>query len=104
LNLVFLVPMSYLYAISGTTQGLNVVTELIVGYALPGRPEALMFVKAYGYNINGQADNYTSDRSSFAVLRQENKKMIITALSCGARPQSRIRMIDCTLLTKNLCN
>ncbi|KAI5271558.1 OPT-domain-containing protein [Aureobasidium subglaciale] len=62
LNLVFLVPMSYLYAISGTTEGLNVVTELVMGYALPGRPEALMFVKAYGYNINGQADNYTSDQ------------------------------------------
>jgi OPT family small oligopeptide transporter len=62
LNLVFLVPMSYLYAISGTTQGLNVVTELVVGYALPGRPEALMFVKAYGYNINGQADSYISDQ------------------------------------------
>jgi len=62
LNLVFLIPMSYLYAISGTTEGLNVVTELIIGYALPGRPEAMMFVKAFGYNINGQADNYISDQ------------------------------------------
>ena len=62
LNLVFLIPMSYLYAISGTTEGLNVVTELVVGYALPGHPEALMFVKAFGYNINGQADNYISDQ------------------------------------------
>jgi hypothetical protein len=41
---------------------LNVVTELIVGYALPGHPEAMMFVKAFGYNINGQADNYISDQ------------------------------------------
>ncbi|PTB63600.1 OPT-domain-containing protein [Trichoderma citrinoviride] len=62
LNLVFLIPMSYLYSISGTTEGLNVVTELIIGYALPGHPEALMFVKAFGYNINGQADNYISDQ------------------------------------------
>ena len=62
LNLVFLIPMTYLYAISGTTEGLNVLTELIVGYALPGHPEALMFVKAFGYNINGQADNYISDQ------------------------------------------
>ncbi|OTA00189.1 hypothetical protein A9Z42_0058190 [Trichoderma parareesei] len=62
LNLVFLIPMSYLYSISGTTEGLNVVTELIIGYALPGHPEALMFVKAFGYNINGQADNYVSDQ------------------------------------------
>lgn len=62
LNLVFLVPMSYLYAVAGTTEGLNVVTELIVGYALPGHPEALMFVKAFGYNIAGQTDNYISDQ------------------------------------------
>lgn len=62
LNFVFLIPMSYLYAISGSTEGLNVVTELIVGYALPGHPEALMFVKAFGYNINGQTDSYISDQ------------------------------------------
>jgi OPT family small oligopeptide transporter len=62
LNLVFLVPMTYLFAISGTTEGLNVITELVVGYALPGHPEALMFVKAFGYNINGQADFYVSDQ------------------------------------------
>ena len=62
LNFVFLVPMSYLNAISGTTEGLNVLAELIVGYALPGHPEALMFVKAFGYNINGQTDSYLSDQ------------------------------------------
>jgi hypothetical protein len=29
---------------------------------LPGHPEALMFVKAFGYNLNGQADFYSSDQ------------------------------------------
>ncbi|KAI7266467.1 OPT-domain-containing protein [Hortaea werneckii] len=62
LNVVFLIPMSYLQAISGNTEGLNVLTELIVGYALPGKPNALMFVKAFGYNINGQADTFLSDQ------------------------------------------
>ncbi|KAK5113041.1 hypothetical protein LTR85_011063 [Meristemomyces frigidus] len=62
LNLVFLIPMTYLYAISGSTEGLNVLTELIVGYALPGHPNALMFVKAFGYNLNGQADYFVSDQ------------------------------------------
>lgn len=46
--MVFLIPMSYLYAISGNTEGLNVLTELIIGYALPGHPNAMMFVKAFG--------------------------------------------------------
>lgn len=88
LNLVFLIPMSYLYAISGTTEGLNVVTELIVGYALPGHPEALMFVKAFGYNINGQADNYISDQKMGfyakvpprAMYRGQVTSAVITAL------------------------
>ncbi|KAM0262588.1 hypothetical protein ACHAQJ_001633 [Trichoderma viride] len=88
LNLVFLIPMSYLYSISGTTEGLNVVTELIVGYALPGHPEALMFVKAFGYNINGQADNYISDQKMGfyakvpprAMYRGQVMSAIITAL------------------------
>ena len=62
LNLVFLIPMSYLYAISGFTEGLNVLTELVIGYALPGHPNALMFAKAFGYNINGQADTFLSDQ------------------------------------------
>jgi OPT family oligopeptide transporter len=88
LNLVFLIPMSYLYALSGTTEGLNVVTELVVGYALPGHPEALMFVKAFGYNINGQADNYISDQKMGfyakvpprAMYRGQVMSAIITAL------------------------
>ncbi|KAJ5166085.1 uncharacterized protein N7482_004866 [Penicillium canariense] len=88
LNFVFLIPMSYLYAISGTTEGLNVVTELVVGYALPGHPEALMFVKAFGYNINGQADNYISDQKMGfyaklpprAMYRGQVMSAIITAL------------------------
>ncbi|KAJ6447191.1 Oligopeptide transporter 2 [Purpureocillium lavendulum] len=62
LNLAFLIPTTYLAAISGQNEGLNVLTELVVGYALPGQPEALMFVKAFGYNIGGQADNYISDQ------------------------------------------
>lgn len=90
LNLVFLVPMSYLYAISGSTEGLNVVTELIVGYALPGHPEALMFVKAFGYNINGQADNYISDQKMGfysrvpprAMYRGQVLSAFLTAIIC----------------------
>lgn len=92
LNLVFLIPMSYLYAISGTTEGLNVITELIIGYALPGHPEALMFVKAFGYNINGQTDNYVGDQKMGyyskvpprAMYRGQVISAFITALVCYA--------------------
>ncbi|GMG55745.1 unnamed protein product [Ambrosiozyma monospora] len=62
INFVFLIPMQIIQSITGSTIGLNVVVELIIGYALPGNGEALMLIKAYGYNIDGQAANYISDQ------------------------------------------
>ncbi|UNI13290.1 oligopeptide transporter 6 [Purpureocillium takamizusanense] len=90
LNLVFLIPLAYLYSISGTPTGLNVASELIVGYALPGHPEALMFVKAFGYIIGTQADNYVSDQKMGlyaripprAIYRGQLISAIVSAIVC----------------------
>lgn len=62
INLVFLIPLTVLRATTGTNFGLNVLVELIIGYAIPGNGLALNFIKALGYNIDGQAQNYTSDQ------------------------------------------
>lgn len=39
----------------------SVITELIIGYALPGRPIAMMMFKTYGYITMYQALQFTSD-------------------------------------------
>ncbi|CAN3356566.1 oligopeptide transporter 2 [Diutina catenulata] len=62
INLVFLVPLTTISAITGLSFGLNVLVELIIGYAIPGNGLALNFVKALGYNIDGQAMNYIGDQ------------------------------------------
>lgn len=62
INFVFLIPITIIYSTTGFTFGLNVLVELIVGYALPGNGTALMILKAYGYNIDGQAQNYITDQ------------------------------------------
>ncbi|CAH2352877.1 oligopeptide transporter 2 [[Candida] railenensis] len=62
INFVFLIPLTYLVSSTGWGFGLNVLVELIVGYALPGNSQALMIIKAFGYNIDGQAQNYVSDQ------------------------------------------
>jgi hypothetical protein len=41
--------------------GLNVLTEFIVGYMLPGRPMAMMLFKTYGYITMAQALYFTQD-------------------------------------------
>ncbi|CAH2352874.1 oligopeptide transporter 2 [[Candida] railenensis] len=62
INFVFLIPLTYLISSTGWGFGLNVLVELIIGYALPGNSQALMIIKAFGYNIDGQAQNYISDQ------------------------------------------
>jgi OPT family oligopeptide transporter len=46
-----------------TNQGIsiNVITELIIGYLLPGRPIAMMLFKTWGFNTMSQALNFASD-------------------------------------------
>jgi hypothetical protein len=48
-------------AITNQQVGLNVITELIIGYALPGRPVAMMMFKTWGYITMAQALTFTSD-------------------------------------------
>lgn len=62
INFLFLIPITLIYSVTGFSFGLNVLVELIVGYALPGHGTALNILKAFGYNIDGQAQNYITDQ------------------------------------------
>ncbi|KAG0202946.1 hypothetical protein BGX28_004699 [Mortierella sp. GBA30] len=42
-------PIGVMNAVTGFGPGLNVITELIIGYILPGKPIANMTFKCYGY-------------------------------------------------------
>jgi OPT family oligopeptide transporter len=48
-------------AITNIQIGVSVIAELIIGYALPGRPTAMMLFKTYGYITVAQALTFTSD-------------------------------------------
>lgn len=61
LNFLFLIPITIIYSTNGVQFGLNVLMELIFGSIFPGNGYALMLLKAYGYNVDGQAQNYITD-------------------------------------------
>lgn len=61
LGIVFLIPIGLLESITNIHPGLNVLSELIAGYALPGKGTAMMIIKAFGYNTNAQALRFVSD-------------------------------------------
>ncbi|SGZ49942.1 CIC11C00000002316 [Sungouiella intermedia] len=69
MNFIFLIPLTAVYSVTGFSFGLNVLVELIVGYALPGNGLALNFIKALGYNVNGQAQTYISDQKMAHYLK-----------------------------------
>ena len=58
---VYVIPICMIQAITNQQIGLNVITELIIGYALPGRPVAMMMFKTWGYITMAQALTFTSD-------------------------------------------
>ncbi|KAE9403059.1 OPT oligopeptide transporter [Gymnopus androsaceus JB14] len=57
----YIIPIGMIQAITNQQVGLNVITELIIGYALPGRPVAMMMFKTWGYITMAQALTFTSD-------------------------------------------
>lgn len=62
INFIFLIPLTSIASVTGFSFGLNVLVELIVGYAIPNSGIALITLKAYGYNIDSQASNYITDQ------------------------------------------
>ncbi|KAI0089580.1 small oligopeptide transporter [Irpex rosettiformis] len=61
ISFIYVIPIGIIQAITNQQVGLNVITELIVGYALPGRPIAMMMFKTWGYITMAQALTFTSD-------------------------------------------
>ncbi|KAF8184638.1 small oligopeptide transporter [Mycena galopus ATCC 62051] len=58
---VYVIPVGMILAITNQEIALNVVTELIIGYALPGHPLAMMLFKTWGYITMAQALAFTSN-------------------------------------------
>ncbi|ORZ06653.1 OPT family small oligopeptide transporter [Absidia repens] len=46
---IFVLPIGIIQAITNQQPGLNIITEFIIGFALPGRPIANTVFKTYGY-------------------------------------------------------
>ncbi|KAF9275129.1 hypothetical protein BGZ68_000110 [Mortierella alpina] len=57
----FVLPVGIVQAVTNQQPGLNIVTEYVIGYMLPGHAIANITFKTYGYIVNVQALNFVSD-------------------------------------------
>lgn len=58
---VFTIPVGIVQAVTNIQPGLNVITEFVCGYMLPGRPIANTMFKTYGYISMVQALSFVGD-------------------------------------------
>ncbi|TGO84229.1 hypothetical protein BPOR_0532g00040 [Botrytis porri] len=87
ISLVWTIPIGIIYATTNIHLGLNVFTEYILGYMLPGRPIALMLFKTYGYITMNQAHAFLSDLKLAHYLKIPQRpvfwgQLIATVWSC----------------------
>ncbi|KAI0032412.1 small oligopeptide transporter [Vararia minispora EC-137] len=61
ISFVLTIPIGIIQAITANQLGLNVITELIIGYMIPGKPVPMMMFKTWGYITMAQALQFTQD-------------------------------------------
>ncbi|CAO3631316.1 unnamed protein product [Cunninghamella echinulata] len=61
LSAVFVLPVGIIQAITNQQAGLNIITEFIIGFALPGHPIANVTFKTYGYISMANALTFVGD-------------------------------------------
>ncbi|KAJ3024126.1 hypothetical protein HKX48_006482 [Thoreauomyces humboldtii] len=77
---LFIIPIGIIQSITGMQIGLNVVTELVSGFLLPGHTITVMCFKSYGYNVMIQAMTLLSDLKLGHYLHIPPKAMFWTQL------------------------
>ncbi|KAF9160372.1 hypothetical protein DFQ26_005572, partial [Actinomortierella ambigua] len=61
MSVIFALPVGIVQAVTNQQPGLNIITEYVIGYILPGKPIAVMTFKTLGYISMYQGLLFTSD-------------------------------------------
>ncbi|KAL5574850.1 hypothetical protein UlMin_016549 [Ulmus minor] len=80
LALLFTLPIGVITATTNQQPGLNVITELIIGYMYPGKPLANVAFKTYGYISMTQAIMFLKDFKLGHYMKIPPKSMFVVQL------------------------
>ncbi|CAB4281855.1 unnamed protein product [Prunus armeniaca] len=78
--LFFTLPIGIIQATTNQQPGLNVITELVIGYIYPGRPLANVSFKTYGYISMSQALTFLGDFKLGHYMKIPPKSMFMAQL------------------------
>ncbi|KUI68534.1 Sexual differentiation process protein isp4 [Cytospora mali] len=80
ISAVWIIPIGMVQAVTNIAIGLNVFTEFLVGYMLPGRPTAMMMFKTYGYIALYQGLEFVTDMKLGHYLKVPPRAMFMCQL------------------------
>ncbi|XP_058114886.1 oligopeptide transporter 5-like [Magnolia sinica] len=80
LALFYTLPIGIITATTNQTPGLNVITELVIGYMYPGKPLANVAFKTYGYISMNQAIQFLADFKLGHYMKIPPRSMFVAQL------------------------
>ncbi|KAG0025207.1 hypothetical protein BGZ81_007330, partial [Podila clonocystis] len=80
ISALFSLPIGLIQAVTNQQPGLNILTEFVIGYILPGRPIANVTFKTYGYISMAHAMSFLGDLKLGQYMKIPPKAMFMTQL------------------------
>ncbi|KAK7244641.1 hypothetical protein RIF29_39466 [Crotalaria pallida] len=80
MGLIFTLPIGVIQATTNMKFGINVITELIIGFIYPGKPLANVAFKSYGYTSITQALGFLCDFKLGHYMKIPPKSMFVVQL------------------------
>ncbi|KAF9350608.1 hypothetical protein BGX26_011255 [Mortierella sp. AD094] len=80
ISALFSLPIGLIQAVTNQQPGLNILTEFVIGYILPGRPIANVTFKTYGYISMSHAMSFLGDLKLGQYMKIPPKEMFMTQL------------------------
>lgn len=80
ISALFSLPIGLIQAVTNQQPGLNILTEFIIGYILPGRPIANVTFKTYGYISMSHAMSFLGDLKLGQYMKIPPRTMFMTQL------------------------
>ncbi|CAD5191174.1 unnamed protein product [Musa acuminata subsp. malaccensis] len=77
---IFTLPIGVILATANQEPGLNIITEMVIGYIMPGKPLANVVFKTYGYISMTQAHTFLSDFKLGQYMKIPPKAMFFVQL------------------------
>lgn len=80
ISALFSLPIGLIQAVTNQQPGLNVLTEFVIGYILPGRPIANVTFKTYGYITMSHAMSFLGDLKLGQYMKIPPRAMFMTQI------------------------